>query len=140
MVEARGPRPPVGAARRGALAALAIAALVAQLLAGPTAATAASRIDYPTWADVTAARASEAATQRQVAAITALLKQLETQLAEARADEIAKGEAFEEAQNALDVQIMVTDELAGSGRGRSRRGRRGEAAGFPDAVDARARR
>jgi murein DD-endopeptidase MepM/ murein hydrolase activator NlpD len=112
MVEAGGSlRPPARAVRRGALAALAIATLVAQLLAGPTVASAASRIDYPTWADVSAARASEAATQRQVAAITALLKQLETQLAEARADEIAKGEAYEAAQNALDVQIMVTDEL-----------------------------
>jgi murein DD-endopeptidase MepM/ murein hydrolase activator NlpD len=111
MVEPGGSPPPAGAVRRGALAALAIATLVAQLLAGPTVASAASWIDYPTWADVTAARASEAATQRQVEAITALLKQLETQLAEARADEIAKGEAYEAAQNALDVQIMVTDEL-----------------------------
>ena len=111
MVEPGGSPPPARAVRRGALAALAIATLVVQLLAGPSFASAASRIDYPTWADVTAARASEAATQRQVAAITALLKQLETQLAEARADEIAKGEAFEEAQDALDVQIMVTDEL-----------------------------
>lgn len=111
MVEAWGPRPPGRAARRSALVVLAIATLVGQMLAGPTVAFAASRIDYPTWADVTAARASEAATQRQVAAITALLKQLETQLAEARADEVAKGEAFEAAQNALDLQIMVTDEL-----------------------------
>ncbi len=90
---------------------LAIATLVAQLIGGPTGATAASKIDYPTWADVKAARASEAATQRKVAEITALLKQLETRLEQARADEIAKGEAFEEAQDALDVQIMVTDEL-----------------------------
>jgi murein DD-endopeptidase MepM/ murein hydrolase activator NlpD len=96
---------------RGGLAVLAIAALVASLLGGPVAATAASRIDYPTWSDVKAARASEAATARQVAAIEALLKQLETRLAEARADEIAKGEAFEEAQDALDIQILVTDEL-----------------------------
>ena len=93
------------------LAVLAIATLVASLLGGPAAATAASRIDYPTWADVTAARASEAATAQQVAAIEALLKQLEARLAEARADEIAKGEAFEEAQNALDIQIIVTAEL-----------------------------
>ena len=97
--------------RHGALAVLAIATLVAQLLAGPGTATAASRTDYPTWADVKAARASEAATAQQVAAIEALLKQLETRLAEARADEVAKGEAFEEAQNALDLQIMVTDQL-----------------------------
>jgi hypothetical protein len=110
MVEGRS-RVPGRPARRGALAVLAIATLVAQLLGGPIGATAASRTDYPTWADVTAARASEAATARQVAAIQALLKQLETRLAEARADEIAKGEAFEEAQYALDLQIIVTDGL-----------------------------
>ncbi|MEO5921302.1 MAG: M23 family peptidase, partial [Pseudolysinimonas sp.] len=111
MVEGRGQARPAGATPRGVLAVLAIATLVAQLLAGPTSASAASSIDYPTWADVQAARSSEAATQRQVAAITALLKQLETRLAEAQADEIAKGEAYETAQNALDEQIMITDQL-----------------------------
>jgi len=100
-----------GKARTALLAVLAIATLIAPLFVGSTSASAASRTDYPTWADVTAARASEAATQRQVAAITALLKQLETRLAEARADEVAKGEAFEVAQNELDLQIMVTGQL-----------------------------
>jgi murein DD-endopeptidase MepM/ murein hydrolase activator NlpD len=89
----------------------AVVALVAPLLSGPTEAFAASRIDYPTWSEVTAARKSEAATKRQVAAITALLAQLETALAQARADEIAKGEAYEAAQNAFDEQVLVTDEL-----------------------------
>ncbi len=90
---------------------VAVAALVAPLLSGPTGAFAASRIDYPTWSEVTAARNSEAATKRQVAAITALLAQLETALAQAHADEIAKGEAYEAAQEAFDVQVMVTAEL-----------------------------
>jgi murein DD-endopeptidase MepM/ murein hydrolase activator NlpD len=90
---------------------LAVAALIAPLLSGPTGAFAASRIDYPTWSEVTAARKSEAATKRQVAAITALLAQLEAALVQARADEIAKGEAYEAAQNAFDEQVMVTDEL-----------------------------
>jgi murein DD-endopeptidase MepM/ murein hydrolase activator NlpD len=90
---------------------LAIVALVAPLLSGPTEVFAASRVDYPTWSEVTAARKSEAATKRQVAAITALLAQLEAALAQARADEIAKGEAYEAAQNAFDEQVMVTDEL-----------------------------
>jgi len=90
---------------------LVLVALVAPLLSGPTEAFAASRIDYPTWSEVTAARKSEAATKRQVAAITALLAQLETALVQARADEIAKGEAYEAAQNAFDEQVMVTDEL-----------------------------
>jgi murein DD-endopeptidase MepM/ murein hydrolase activator NlpD len=90
---------------------LAIVALVAPLLSGPTEVFAASRVDYPTWSEVTAARKSEAATKRQVAAITTLLAQLEAALAQARADEIAKGEAYEAAQNAFDEQVMVTDEL-----------------------------
>jgi murein DD-endopeptidase MepM/ murein hydrolase activator NlpD len=90
---------------------LAVAALIAPLLSGPTGALAASRVDYPTWSEVTAARKSEAATKRQVAAITALLAQLEAALVQARADEIAKGEAYEAAQNAFDEQVMVTDEL-----------------------------
>ncbi len=90
---------------------VAVIALVAPLLSGPTEAFAASRIDYPTWSEVTAARKSEAATKRQVAAITALLAQLEAALVQARADEIAKGEAYEAAQDAFDMQVMVTDEL-----------------------------
>jgi murein DD-endopeptidase MepM/ murein hydrolase activator NlpD len=94
------------------LVALAVVALGAPLLTGTSAASAAVSVDYPTWAQVKAARASEAATQKQVARIEALLKQLETDLANARADEIAKGDALEEAQNAYDEQVMVADELA----------------------------
>ncbi len=96
---------------RALVVPLALAALIAPLLSGPTGASAASRIDYPTWSEVTAARESEAATARQVAAITALLAQLEAALVQARADEIAKGEAYEAAQNAFDEQVMVTEEL-----------------------------
>ena len=96
---------------RALVVPLAIVALVAPLLSGPTEVFAASRVDYPTWSEVTAARKSEAATKRQVAAITALLAQLEAALVQARADEIAKGEAYEAAQNAFDEQVMVTDEL-----------------------------
>jgi murein DD-endopeptidase MepM/ murein hydrolase activator NlpD len=91
---------------------LAVIALLGPVLIGTPSASAASRTDYPTWAEVTAARKSEKATARQVAAITALLKQLETALAQARADEIAKGEAYEAAQNAFDDQVMVAAELA----------------------------
>jgi murein DD-endopeptidase MepM/ murein hydrolase activator NlpD len=94
------------------LVAVAVIALGAPLLTRTSTASAAVAVDYPTWAQVTAARASEAATQKQVARIEALLKQLETDLANAQADEIAKGDALEEAQNAYDEQVMIADELA----------------------------
>ncbi|CAN5379884.1 hypothetical protein BH09ACT4_BH09ACT4_04150 [soil metagenome] len=87
--------------------ALALLALVVPLLGGSVTASAAPVIHYPTWADVKAARNSEAKATAQIKAITALLKQLETNLANARADEMAKGEAFETAQNAYDDQVLV---------------------------------
>jgi murein DD-endopeptidase MepM/ murein hydrolase activator NlpD len=91
--------------------ALASVLLVVPLLTGTTAASAASSIDYPTWAEVKAARASESKAKKQIAAITALLKKLETDLENARADEIAKGNALEAAQNAYDEQVIVADGL-----------------------------
>ena len=96
---------------RAVLVLLAAFALAAQLLTGTAEATAASRIDYPTWSDVTAARANETKAKQQIAQITALLAQLADQLAAAQAEEVAKGEAYEQAQDAYDEQVMVTDQL-----------------------------
>ncbi|MEO8262382.1 MAG: M23 family peptidase [Pseudolysinimonas sp.] len=81
------------------------------LLSGPAPALAAGTIDYPTWADVKAARADEAKAKAQIAAIQALLAQLQADLEKAQADEIAKGEAYEQAQDAYDTQVIVADEL-----------------------------
>ncbi|HWM34064.1 MAG TPA: peptidoglycan DD-metalloendopeptidase family protein [Pseudolysinimonas sp.] len=94
------------------LVALAVVALGAPLLTPSLSASAVPSTTYPTWAQVKAARASEAATKKQIAQIEALLTQLKNRLAAAQADEIAKGEAFEQAQNAYDEQVMVADELS----------------------------
>ncbi|MCU1417710.1 MAG: family peptidase [Schumannella sp.] len=103
--------------RFGALVVLSVTALVSPLLsapgpvsASPSIATAAS-IHYPTWAEVKAARSSEAKAKKQIAAIKALLAKLEADLKAAQADEIAKGNALEAAQNAYDDQVMVADDL-----------------------------
>ena len=81
------------------------------LLSGPAPAFAAQTLDYPTWADVKAARANEAKAKAQIAAIQALLAQLQADLEKAQADEIAKGEAYEQAQDAYDAQVIVADGL-----------------------------
>ena len=93
------------------LVAFALVALGAPLLTAAQPAAAVATIDYPTWAQVKAARATEAATKKQITAIEKLLKQLEVDLANAQAEEIAKGDAFEQAQNAYDDQVMVADQL-----------------------------
>jgi murein DD-endopeptidase MepM/ murein hydrolase activator NlpD len=103
--------------RRAALVVLAVTALIAPVVtpgsgAPPaTAATSAASIDYPTWAQVKAARKSETTTKAQIATIKKLLAQLESDLQAARAVEIAKGEAYEKAQDAYDTQSQITDQL-----------------------------
>lgn len=101
-----------GVVRSRVLAVVSSFAVAFLLLSGGVTATAAPVIDYPSWSDVQAARKSENATKAAVARITALLQQLEANLAAARADEIAKGEAYEQAQDAYDQQVIVADELA----------------------------
>jgi murein DD-endopeptidase MepM/ murein hydrolase activator NlpD len=93
---------------------VALVALTGPMLSGTATATAspaAASITYPSWADVKKARASEAKTKKAITQIKALLAQLEQNLQAARADEVAKGDAFEEAQNAYDDQVMVADGL-----------------------------
>lgn len=103
----------VGVRVRAGIHTLVIAlVMLGLLLSGPAPATAATTIDYPSWADVKAARASEANAKAQIAAIQALLLQLQTDLENARADEIAKGDAYEKAQDAYDTQVVVADGLA----------------------------
>lgn len=100
-----------GVVRSRVLAIVSAFVLTAALAIGDGTAVAAPTIDYPTWSDVRAARASEAKTRAAVARIKALLQQLEANLTAARADEIAKGEAYERAQDAYDQQVIVADEL-----------------------------
>jgi murein DD-endopeptidase MepM/ murein hydrolase activator NlpD len=68
-------------------------------------------IDYPSWEDVQAARANQAASQVQVTEIQALLAQLETELAAAQADAEAKGTAYQEAEQAYFEATVKADEL-----------------------------
>jgi murein DD-endopeptidase MepM/ murein hydrolase activator NlpD len=94
-----------------ALVVLAVGALLVPTVVTPGPVYAAVATTYPTWAQVQAARASEAKAKRQITAIRALLAKLEADLKAAQADEIAKGEALEAAQNAYDNQVMVADGL-----------------------------
>src|ERR1700712_653079 len=101
------------------LAGAIVLAFVVTVVGGaPTASAAssasvASSTTYPTWAQVQAARSSEAATLKQIAAIKALLAKLQADLTAAQADEDAKGEAYGNAQDAYDTQVLVTAGLQG---------------------------
>ncbi|GAB3142780.1 hypothetical protein GCM10027057_27160 [Marisediminicola antarctica] len=68
-------------------------------------------IDYPTWADVENARNNEAAKQAEVARIEAVLQQLATQVEETKAAEKARGEDYQEAQQAFDEAKYKADQL-----------------------------
>jgi len=101
-----------GVVRSRLLAAASAVVLTVALIGADATAMAAPVADYPTWSEVQAARRSEAETRAAVERIRALLQQLETRVAQARADEIAKGEAYEAAQHAYDQQVLVAGELA----------------------------
>lgn len=107
----------LGPVRTPLLVVLAIVALLVPVLNAPGPVVASSTVrtiasvSYPTWADVKAARNSEKKAKKQIAAIKALLAKLEADLKAAQADEIAKGAAFEAAQNAYDDQVMVAEGL-----------------------------
>ncbi len=104
---------PTGVSRvRAAAHAFVVALVLLGLMLGGAPALAAPTIDYPSWADVTAARSNEAKAKAQIAAIQALLAQLKSDLETAQADEIAKGNAYAEAQDAYDAQVIVADDLA----------------------------
>lgn len=85
------------------------AALLVTALAAPAPALA---VDYPTWADVQAARASEAASRAAVANIDSLLAGLarDSAAATARADALAA--AYLEAQQRLDDAVRRSDRIA----------------------------
>lgn len=68
-------------------------------------------VDYPSWGDVLAARNDVAQKKVEVARIQALLKQLEDQAAAAETIAIEKGNLFEKAQEAFDLQDLKTREL-----------------------------
>jgi len=92
-----------------------IAAALTMLLAAPltilgTAAPAAAN-DYPTWAEVEAARASESTKRAQIADLQAQLAALEAQTAAAEAEAARRGTEYETAQAKFDDANLRADEL-----------------------------
>ncbi|MBX3311045.1 MAG: M23 family metallopeptidase [Cryobacterium sp.] len=88
-------------------------ALLAMVLAGAVAnpfVGAASATDYPSWADVLAARNNVAAKKAEIARIQKLLAQLETNQKTTEAAAIEKGRIYAEAQDAFDQQDSKTKE------------------------------
>lgn len=68
-------------------------------------------IDYPTWADVAAARNSEAATKAKIAEITALIASLQAEVERTQAESEAKGALYNEADLKFQDQALKADEL-----------------------------
>lgn len=68
-------------------------------------------VDYPSWDDVKNARYNVAQKKIEVARIQALLKQLEDQSAAAEAVAIEKGNLFQAAQEAFDIQDLKARQL-----------------------------
>lgn len=67
---------------------------VVGLLSGIVVAQSASATDYPSWADVEAARGNEASKQAQITQIQGLIAGLEAEVAAAQAEAVAKGEEY----------------------------------------------
>ena len=71
----------------------------------------AGTVDYPSWADVQAARASTANAQQAVARIQVLLSQMQQTLLTVQTEEQAAGTAYREAQRAYDEQSFIASSL-----------------------------
>jgi cell wall-associated NlpC family hydrolase len=103
---------PRGAAAVVASAGVTLAVVIGLSTLGTSSAIAAPR-DYPSWADVQAAKANQAAKQAEVDKIQGILTQLQNQ-----ADALAKvaeqkAEAYNEAQSALAAATAKTQQLQG---------------------------
>jgi murein DD-endopeptidase MepM/ murein hydrolase activator NlpD len=94
----------------------AIASVLALVMVGTIAATAegpafALMADYPSWADVTAARSSEAATKAKIAEIQALIASLQAEVDRTQADMEAKGAIAYEADERFQDAALKANEL-----------------------------
>lgn len=88
-------------------------ALIGMLVAGNVAVqppSAAWATDYPSWADVLAARHNVAKKKAEIARIQTLLKQLEDQQKATEAIAIEKGNLFQQAQELFDEQDYKTQQ------------------------------
>ncbi|ARJ07622.1 hypothetical protein B5808_19785 (plasmid) [Cnuibacter physcomitrellae] len=83
-------------------------ALTMGLILAPSSAQAA---DYPTWAEVEAARNNEAAQRQQIAELTAMISTLEADLATAQNAATQATQAWDQAQGDLDAATVRTQAL-----------------------------
>ncbi|PRY67424.1 murein DD-endopeptidase MepM/ murein hydrolase activator NlpD [Glaciihabitans tibetensis] len=105
------PRAPRWSRARRVIALLSVVGVLATGAVVTTEVSPAWAIDYPSWSDVEAARADQAASQAQVTEIQALLAQLESELAAAQADAEAKGTAYQEAEQEYFEATVTAGEL-----------------------------
>ena len=103
-------RRPGGAAAAVASAGIAIVAAVGLAASSSTLAFAAST-DYPSWQDVQAAKANQAAKQAEIAKIQGILNGLEAQAAALGKVALEKGELYNQARDALDAATQKTAKL-----------------------------
>jgi murein DD-endopeptidase MepM/ murein hydrolase activator NlpD len=91
--------------------AVAITPIAGLVVSPPPAAIAAVTADYPSWQDVAKAQQDERAAANAVAAIKAQIAQLQAEVERTQADAMAKGEVYEQAQDAFDAQAIITQKL-----------------------------
>lgn len=93
--------------RRIVAAGLTFSLIAFGALSGP----AAGAVDYPSWDDVEAARASESAQQEAIATIQQLLVTLNSDAAAAETAAKARGEEYQKAQEIFDTASYQADQL-----------------------------
>jgi murein DD-endopeptidase MepM/ murein hydrolase activator NlpD len=91
--------------------AVAVLAVLGAFFAASIAWTPAYAADYPSWDEVNAARNDEAAAQRLVNQIEAALVGLKAEAARTAADAQVKGEAYQEADQAYQEQVLEAQNL-----------------------------
>ena len=99
----RRPAPSSGAPRLGRLRSTALASAALALVAGLLVATPAQAAEYPTWADVEAAKGDTQAAAAQVENITSLIAGLQDEVAAAQELAQKRGEEYFTAQEAFDL-------------------------------------
>lgn len=98
-------------ARVLAAASVLSAVVIGALAVTPDGPAWAAPTDYPTWADVTAARKSEAATKAKIAEIQALIAGLQAEVDRTQAEAEEKGALYGEADARFQDAALKADEL-----------------------------
>jgi murein DD-endopeptidase MepM/ murein hydrolase activator NlpD len=98
-------------ARAIALASVFSVVIIGSLAVSPSGPAWAAATDYPTWADVTAARKSEAATKAKIAEIQALIASLQAEVERTQAEAERLGAIYGEAEQKFQDAALKADEL-----------------------------